>query len=117
MKRITLLFLFLLTCSLSSAQSGYKKKYPYDQYNKDWAMVKTNSNTYGFLDRDGKAVVPPIYSKIEKFGKYNENLALVKSVSDTYGFIDRNGKEIIPVIYELKEIESNFNAIYKKHIK
>lgn len=117
MKRITLLFLFLMIGSLSFAQNGYKKQYAYDQYNKDWALVKTNSGTYGFLDRSGKAVVTPIYTKIEKFGKYNENVALVKSISDTYGFIDRKGKEVVPAIYELKDIKENFEAIYKKYSK
>ncbi|MEE1944191.1 WG repeat-containing protein [Pedobacter sp. KR3-3] len=115
MKRFTLLFFFLLIGSVAFAQNGYQKKYAYNQYNKDWALVKTVSGTYGFIDRDGKVVVPAIYAKIEKFGKYNENLAMVKSISDTYGFIDRNGKVVIPATYKLKDIEQNFQAIYKNH--
>lgn len=115
MKRLTLLFSFLLITLMAFAQSSYQKIYAYNQYNKDWALVKTVSGTYGFIDRKGKAVVPAIYAKIQKFGKYNANLAMVKSISDTYGFIDRNGKVVIPAIYELKAVELDFDAIYKKH--
>lgn len=115
MKRLTLLFSFLLISLMAFAQSSYQKIYAYNQYNKDWALVKTVSGTYGFIDRKGKAVVPAIYAKIQKFGKYNANLAMVKSISDTYGFIDRNGKVVIPAIYELKAVELDFDAIYKKH--
>lgn len=117
MKKILLILLLVSVTFYVSAQNGYQKKYPYDEYNKDWALVKTVSGTYGFVDKSGKAVVPPIYSKIEKFGKYDKDLALVKSISDSYGFIDRQGKIVIPAIYELKEIETNFESIKRKHVK
>lgn len=117
MKRLILLFSFLIFSSIAFAQNSYQKTYAYNQYNKDWALVKTVSGTYGFIDRKGKAVVPAIYAKIDKFGKYNADLAMVKSISDTYGFIDRNGKVVIPAIYELKTIELDFDAIYKKHVQ
>jgi len=117
MKKIFWMLLLVSVAFYVSAQNGYQKKYPYDDYNKGWALVKTVSGTYGFVDKSGKAVVPPIYSKIEKFGKYDQDLALVKSISDSYGFIDRQGKVVIPAIYELKEIETNFGSIKKKHLQ
>lgn len=117
MKKILLILLLVSVAFYVSAQKGYQKKYPYDEFNKDWALVKTVSGTYGFVDRNGKAVIPPIYSKIEKFGKYDQDLALVKSISDAYGFIDRQGKLVIPATYDLKEIEVNFESIKRKHVK
>lgn len=117
MKKIFLILSFVSVAFCVSAQKGYLKKYAYNEYNQGWALVKTQSGTYGFVDKNGNAVVPPIYSKIEKFGKYDQNLALVKSISDTYGFIDRQGKVVIPAIYDLKEIETNFGSIKRKHLK
>lgn len=117
MRSKILLLLFMAMSFSALAQTGYKKVYKLNEYNKDWSLVKTVSGTYGFIDKGGKVIVQPIYSKIEKFGKYDENLALVKSIADTYGFIDKNGKEIIPAIYKLDDIKNDFKGIYKKHIK
>lgn len=117
MKKIFLMLVFVSVTFFTLAQNGYQKKYPYNEYNKGWALVKTQSGTYGFVDKNGKSVVFPIYSKIEKFGQYDQDLALVKSISDSYGFIDRQGKVAIPAIYDLKEIEINFRSIKSKHIK
>jgi hypothetical protein len=91
---------FVITISFFCfSQNGYKKIYKYDEYNKDWALVKTISGTYGFIDRNGKNVVQPIYNKIEKFDYESGKYALVKTVSGTYGFIDRNGREVLPPLY------------------
>ncbi|WP_296146528.1 WG repeat-containing protein [uncultured Flavobacterium sp.] len=111
MKSKVLLFLFLIVSSLSFAQSGYKKVYEFGDYHKDWAMVKTISGTYGFIDKNKNIVVQPIYTKIEKFGKHQEGLAMVKSIADSYGFIDQNGKEVIPAIYTLDEVKNNFKGL------
>lgn len=95
--------MLVIASSFCFAQSGFKKVYAYDQYNKDWALVKTIGNTYGFIDRNGTIVVQPIYAKIEKFGKDAGEYALVKTIAGTYGFIDRNGKETIPPHYWTKQ--------------
>jgi hypothetical protein len=99
MKKRFFTLAFVLVSALCFAQNGYKKISTYDEYNKDWALVKTISGTYGFINRNGETVVQPIYDKIEKFTENAEKYALVKSVPGTYGFIDRNGKEVIPAIY------------------
>jgi len=109
--RAILIVLFLIASSFSFAQEGYKKVYEFGDYHKDWALVKTVSGTYGFIDKDKKVVVQPIYVKIEKFGKHQEGLALVKSIADSYGFIDQNGKEVIPAIYTLGEVKNNFKGL------
>lgn len=114
MKKNVLLLVFLIISVTSFAQKKYLKTYAYDDYNKDWALVKTNSSTYGFVDRKGNIVVQPIYTKIGKFGEYDKDLALVRNVSEDYGFIDRSGKEAIPAIYELDYIKTNFKTLHKK---
>lgn len=101
----TLLFLLLLTAISVSAQipSYYKKVYEYNVYHKDWALVKTVTGTYGFIDRSGKEIVPAIYNKIYKFKEGNGKLAMVKSVANSYGFIDDKGKEVVKAIYFTKD--------------
>lgn len=84
------------------SQGAYKKVYKYGNYKSDWALVKTVSNTYGFMDRDGNLVVQPVYVKIDKFEYKNGELAMVKNVSGAYGFIDQNGKEVVAAIYWTK---------------
>ncbi len=104
MKKV-FLFLFILVTICSSAQnsSTYKKVYRYGELHKDWALVKTIAGTYGFINRDGKEILPAIYAKIYKFNENAKNLAMVKSVADTYGFINIEGKEVINPIYYKKE--------------
>ena len=99
MKKRLFALVFVVVSSLCFAQNGYKKVYNYDEFNKDWALVKTISGTYGFIDRKGSIVVQPIYSKITKFEYSTEKYALVKNIVGAYGFIDRNGKEIISARY------------------
>ena len=103
-KTVFILLLFLTFNSFAQKSSShYKKVYNYDEYHKDWALVKTIAETYGFITRDGKEIVPAIYSKIYKFGENAKKLAMVKSVANSYGFIDDQGKEVIKAIYFTKE--------------
>jgi WG containing repeat len=99
MKKSFFTLAFVVVSTLCFAQNGYEKVSKYDEYNKDWALVKTISGTYGFINRNGETVVQPIYDKIEKFTENSGKYALVKSVAGSYGFIDRNGKEVVPTIY------------------
>ena len=102
MKKIIITLVFVLITTISFAQSKYKKTGKYDEYNKDWALIKTISGTYGFINRNNETVVQPIYEKIEKFSENSGKYALVKSVSGSFGYIDRKGKEVIPTIYWTK---------------
>lgn len=112
MRSKILLFLFMAMSfsAFAQKQNGYKKVYKLNEYNKDWALVKTVSGTYGFVDKNGKVIVQPIYSKIEKFGEYNKDWALIKSISDAYGFIDKTGKVIVDPIYAKIEKFGEYNA-------
>jgi hypothetical protein len=103
-----LIILFLLISSFGSAQkstSHYKKVYNYDEYKKDWALVKTITNTYGFIDRKGNEVVQAIYSKIYEFEiqKDGKKYAMFKNIAGAFGFIDENGKEIIDGVFWRKD--------------
>lgn len=98
-----LTFLLVTLAAMSFAQNRYKKVYKYDVYNTDWALFKTISGTYGFLDRRGEVAVQPVYTKIEKFIFGGNELAMVRNISGAYGFINRQGKEIIPAIYWTKQ--------------
>lgn len=103
---------FLILCVLISfvgiaqeTKSPYKKVYAFGEHHKDWALVKTITNTFGFINRENKEVVPAIYSKIYSF-ETKENTrkyAMVKNVAGAYGFIDEKGKEVIKAIYFKKE--------------
>ena len=102
MNRIIITLVFFAISTFSLAQSEYKKTGKYDEYNKDWALVKTIAGTYGFINRNNEIVVQPMYEKIEKFSENSGKYALVKSVAGSFGYIDRNGKEVIPTIYWTK---------------
>jgi WG containing repeat len=60
------------------------------------------NNKFGYIDRNGKIVIPAQFDRAEKF---SEGLATVK-IGDKYGCIDSNGKIVIPprfdYIYEFK---------------
>ncbi|WP_298117063.1 WG repeat-containing protein [Flavobacterium sp.] len=105
-KSIFILLFFLAFNSYSQVvNSHYKKVYEFDVYQKDWALVKTVANTFGFINKENKEIVPAIYSKIYSFEKKENNseYALVKNVAGAFGFINENGKEIIKTIYWNKE--------------
>lgn len=94
-----ILLVFMLIGSLALAQEGYKKVYAYDEYQHDWAKVKTIAGTYGFIDRSRGLVVEPVYARIGKFNYASGQYALVKNVAGAYGFLDRQGREAIPAIH------------------
>lgn len=116
MKSKLLIIAFLSIFMTTFSQVKKIKRNDILEINKEWRLIKTNSNTYGIMDQNGKIIVQSIYSKIEKFGEYDKNLALVKNVSDGYGFIDKTGKEIIPAHFEINDIKSGFHSLYKKYV-
>jgi hypothetical protein len=82
-------------------QESHKKQYDeiglFDIYHSGWAMVKKDKHL-GFIDYEGKEVVPTIYDEIELFDMYHSGWAMVKK-DKHLGFIDYEGKEIIPLEY------------------
>lgn len=54
---------------------------------------------WGYIDRWGQYVLPPIYKKAYEF---SEGLALIREIdSGRYGFIDKSGALVIPAIFEV----------------
>lgn len=104
-KIIFICFFFVTFFGFSQEKSPYKKIYEFDEMRTNWAMVKTIANTYGFIDRNNKEVVPAIYSNIFSFElkENNKKYAMVKNVAGAYGFIDENGKEVVKAIFWNKE--------------
>lgn len=51
---------------------------------------------YGFIDKDGKEIIPFIYDEANNFVN---GLALVRK-NGKRGYIDKDGKEVIPLIYK-----------------
>ena len=45
----------------------------FDVYRKGWAKIGLENNKFGFINSDGKEVVPPIYDDVELF-KETKNL-------------------------------------------
>ena len=82
---------------------SYKKVWNFSEQIEGLAKVSQNiappqdvraKLKYGFIDKNGKEVVPLKYDEIYKFSEQIEGLALVK-FGDFYGFIDKMGKEVI----------------------
>ena len=67
-------------------------------------------NKWGFMDRNGKLMIPAVYDWVEPF---SEGLALVIK-SDQLGFIDKSGKLVIPFQYEEGESFQEGLAIVSK---
>lgn len=87
---------------------------------------------YGFINREGKEVVPPKYYTIEKkenyeeghFEYFQEGLALVSVLKEDgrlkFGYIDRTGKEVIPLKFDdanefnegKAEVEIDYDTFY-----
>ena len=50
----------------------------------------------GFVDKDGREVIP---LKYDDAGKFSEGLAWVE-LNEKYGFVDKDGREVIPLKYD-----------------
>ncbi|MEQ9303549.1 MAG: WG repeat-containing protein, partial [Marinoscillum sp.] len=72
-----------------------------------FAMVK-KSGLYGFINKQGLEVVPPIYDKISYFDRENSNWALVER-NGKFGFIDKDGKVVVPVA--LNDLSKSFHEL------
>jgi len=53
--------------------------------------------SYGFMDVNGKLVIPQIYKEV---GRFTEGLAYVMNKDKLRGFVDTTGKEVVPCIYQ-----------------
>jgi|GEM_PF-1265798 len=80
---------------------------------KELNIVQNDNRKYGYMDREGKLLIPYRYD-----GAYDflEGLAMVFTLgtgTDYYGFIDEIGNEIVPLQYEYAEIFSEGLAVVR----
>jgi len=59
-KFFVLIFLIGFKCF---SQNQYKKIYPFDKYQKGWALVETKNGIFGFIDKKNSVVVQTNYKK------------------------------------------------------
>ena len=86
----------------------------YDQVNLQspwrWQVTNIKGDVYwsGFVDLDGKEVVPLIYDEV---GYYDDEVKRLRvGKGDKYGFLDELAQVVIPVQYEYAEIFSKGKA-------
>ena len=90
--------------SLLFINSSYSQEFEYDNIGKfgshgiAWALVQKD-NKFGFIDAQGKLIVPVEYDNIGKFGSHGIAWALVQK-GEKFGFIDAQGKLVVPVEYD-----------------
>ncbi|MBN1961127.1 MAG: WG repeat-containing protein [Deltaproteobacteria bacterium] len=90
---------YLNTFGLSFLGTGFNTKYPLDStfthnFSEDLCGVEIGG-LCGFMDRSGKFVVRPAYSKARAF---SEGLAVVQW-RDKWGYINKQGMVVIPIRY------------------
>ena len=56
-----------------------------------------DNGKWGFIDKEGKEVIPIKYDWVENF---SEGLAPVKLLNGKWGYIDKEGKVVIPIKYD-----------------
>lgn len=69
----------------------------------DWIVVYASDGLMGYINSEGKEIVPPIYEKIHPFGEYKENWARVETLDGLTGFIDSTGKTVVEPKYQYIE--------------
>lgn len=113
MKNLIFTLLFASVSGFAqNSMTHYKKVYSFDAHHQNWALVKTVAGTYGFVDKNGKEIVPAVYSKIYEFEiqKDGKKYAMIKNNAGAFGYIDENGNEIIEAVnWKKKEAIQKLN--------
>lgn len=69
----------------------------------EWILVYAPDGLMGYLNREGKEVVAPVYEMIYPFGEYKKDWARVEILGGLTGFIDTTGKFVVEPKYEYIE--------------
>lgn len=96
--------------SLESVYADIETRYDWHGNASDERIPVSNNNLFGYVDLNGKEVIPLIYEGASDF----ENGEATVMLNDLYGTINRDGAMVIPIKYE--EIMSptyNFYAVKK----
>lgn len=88
-----------LLSRLVDAEGHLVSKQAYNSFGavQDGLMAVCRNDRCGFMDTNGKLVIPLKYRSVEDF---QEGLAAVTSDGNRYGFIDREGKLVLAERYE-----------------
>lgn len=68
-------------------------------FHNGYAVVKSGSDQYGYIDRNGKEIVPCMYDWI---GPFSEGFAVMMK-NRKWGYVDLTGKEVIAPEYDQAE--------------
>lgn len=84
-------------------------------FSEGMARVATFDRRYGFIDRFGKEIVPPIYGCARSF---SEGMAPVQDMDNyEWGYIDNTGKLVIPMKYGfVGDFHEGLASVYKDGI-
>jgi hypothetical protein len=102
MIKLTVLILsLLLTVPLSSCNNSYSpsidtKPTAITQQLRSERFIFIRNKKFGYIDRNGKIVIPARFDRAENF---SDDLARV-TIGKKCGFIDRNGKIVIPARFD-----------------
>jgi hypothetical protein len=77
-----------------------------------WIKVYSNDKI-GYINKEGKEVIPAIYDEIEDSPTYYNNLLMVER-DGFIGFVDSNGREIVTPQYEMVGPINNSNWLMVK---
>ena len=81
------------------------------EFKEDLSSVKSKDNKYGFIDRNGKIVIPLEY---EDAGNFSEGLAPVKK-DGKWGYISKSGEVRIPFEFDKASEFSEEYAVVSKN--
>lgn len=76
-------------------------KYYGGSFSDGLATVRNDEGKYGFIDKEGKVVIPMIFDVGEggETSDFHEGLASIYK-NEKYGYIDKSGREVIPCKYD-----------------
>ena len=63
-----------------------------------YSYLDSKTNLCGFVDKNGKVVINPVYDAVNDF---TDGLAAVQNSDGKWGFIDKTGKVVVPLVYKM----------------
>lgn len=101
--RTHLFLLFWLGSIATYAQKQPFASVSVNENPSEWILIFDDLGLMGYINSEGKEIVPPIYEAIHPFGEYKENWARVETLDGLTGFIDNTGKVVVEPKYEYIE--------------
>ena len=119
MRRLYLIFVFLIITAPIFGQNDHDSICPNGDYKKDWTTVISKDGLIGFINSEGEEVVEPAYTSVGEFGEYKEDWAMVTE-EGFMGFINSQGEEVVEPAYtyvgEFGEYKEDWAAVTKEGV-